>query len=888
MRITMRSVHNNILGNLNDLTVDLDRINKQISSGKQMSKISDDPVSLVTALGLRTNITEINQYQENIQFGDSMITASESSLTQMKSLAITAKTLAIQMVNAPVSAENRTSAAGEVKHLWEEAIMLGNTEVGGKYVFGGYRTAGYTAAEPEPFIADLIDGYQVNGTVPGSINQWLSGTIDNTPPADLAANDLLINGTDIGAVVLNAAAVNGLNMTGASNLKTAINAAATTPSVTANLTTLYAGAAATAEGGFGGETMTQSINGTAFNVVVPSGATAAQVATLTVAAINGISAQTGVSAVVGDATNGGVANSVVLSNSQPGDETDIVVGALVNANANTGLAPATYSVGAANNTGQISLNSSEALAITTSAADDTILDRIGLGAGGLGFADVDGDGSLTYGAHLTATDLTINGTAIGATTSDTISTVYSDASAAAKATAINALESTTGVHADITPATITAGTAAQAGTIRSGDLVINGIDIFDGSNTTTNPDPATVIVQDTDNVLLNGINAKSGQTGVFASRDSNGKLILTAIDGRNIQVTTTGNGENITHLNGAAADTPASKVYFGSLQLTSDNQFILESPTTGTAPTIYEAGLDAIGLSGGGATTGESKDVVDDGRVQVITIMKRDGSVRYAGDRDHDLSIKVGQSSTLDVTKNGKTAVMDTNIFSALKDLEDALLNQKLSTVTGVHKATDTTATLDSKKTGLEQDFLSFTNGTISVTITDHNYYPARNSTMDIGVDITTDTPSSIAAKLHGIPGLTAAWDANGQLKVETSDTDRYTFTFTDTSNTMALAGITSEQMQIQAIDKTIGDMETVMENLTTQISDFGARANRILVQNEIYLNLELATKENLSEKEDTDLTKALMEMKAKELAYEAALSSAAKTMQLSLVNFLN
>ena len=36
MRITMQSIHRNILGNLNKITTDMNRINKQISSGKQI------------------------------------------------------------------------------------------------------------------------------------------------------------------------------------------------------------------------------------------------------------------------------------------------------------------------------------------------------------------------------------------------------------------------------------------------------------------------------------------------------------------------------------------------------------------------------------------------------------------------------------------------------------------------------------------------------------------------------------------------------------------------------------------------------------------------------------------------------------------------------------
>ena len=653
MRLTMQSIHSDILRNLNKITTDMARVNSQISSGKQMSKISDDPVNLVTALGVRTNLTQITSYQSNLNFGNSMITAAETALNGMKEMAIRGKELAIQMANGTMTQENRTSAAMEVSHLWEEAIFLANSQVAGKYVFGGYRTAGYSEAEPTPFIADKADGYIVNGN---SLDPLLA--------------------TD----------------------------------------------------------------------------------------------------------------------------------------------PVAY--------------------------------------------------------NLAAGDLTINGVAIGATTGlDTLSTAHADASAAAKKAAINAKQDETGVTADFTAASVTAAGSVAAGTMDSGDLVINGQDIFAGATAIT--------LGDNDNVLVNAINAKTGATGVIASRE-NGILTLTAIDGRNIQVTTTGNGEAISKLNNGAAN----KVYFGTVQLKSDLPITLQS-SINAGPPITEPGLVALGLDGGSAATNETNDVAGDGRLMVTTIQQRQGSVRYAGDRDNNIAVKVGATSSLEVTKNGMDAIMDTGVFSALKGLENALRGEKYTTVTGTKEATSTTATLDSGSTGLAQDGLAFANGTLSFAVTDQSYYPPRTKTINLEVDITQDTPATIAARISEIPGMTASWSTDGHLTVESSDPERYTFNYTDASNFMAMNGITQDALQFQAIQKSIGELGTLLDNLSNQVSDFGARANRIEVQSSLYLNLELAAKENLSGKEDTDMLKAIMELNGKKTAYEAALSAAAQTMQLSLVNFL-
>lgn len=657
MRLTMQSIHKDILTNLNKITTDMARINSQISSGKQMSTISDDPVNLVNALGLRTNLTQITAYQSNLKFGDSMISAAESSLNSMKDMAIRGKELAIQMANGTMTQENRTSAAMEVSHLWQEATFLANSQVAGKYVFGGYRTDGYSEAEPAPFIADMADGYIINGQPLPSLDASLP-----SPPA---------------------------------------------PSY-----------------------------------------------------------------------------------------------------------------------------------------------------------------------NLAAGDLTINGIAIAATAGDGLSSVHANASAAAKVTAINAKSTDTGVTADFTAASVTAAGTVAAGAMTSGDLRINGTDIFAG--------PTAILAQDSDNTLVNAINAKTGATGVIASRDANGALTLTAVDGRNIEINASANGETIAKLNngtGTAADT----VYFGTVQLKSDHPITLKT-TPGTEP-----GLIALGLSGGAAVTKEANDVAGDGLLMITTIQQQKGNVRYAGDRNNNIAIKVGATSSLEVTKNGKDAVMDTGVFSALKGLENALRGDKYTTVTGTSEATNTGALLDGSTgpTGLTQNGLAFKNGTLSFTVTDQSYYPPRPKTINLAVDITKDTPATMATRINEIPGLKASWSTDGHLTVASSNPDRYTFNYTDTSNFMAMNGITQDSLQFQAIQKSIGELGTLLDNLSNQVSDFGARANRIEVQSSLYTNLELATKENLSGKEDTDMLKAITDLEGKKTAYEAALSAAAQTMKLSLVDYL-
>lgn len=896
MRTTLNTIYSMIGNNLNKITTDMWKINSQISSGLQMSKISDNPVNMVSALGMRSTLAEITQYQSNITFGGSMIAASEEALTGIKELVMKSKEKTLAGINDSQTFTTRTYIADEIHAYLEQAVTLANTRWDGKYVFGGYRTTGYTDTEPTPFMLGYIDGYRINGNGFPILDTMLSGTLGTT---DLAAGDLLINGEDAGAVVLSAGNTLGLNMSGADTLKTAINSIAwpvgTTP-VTATLTTLYSGGAETANSNPTDVSIT--ING----VTITYTTTGVNPADDAVTALNQYTDQTGVHAELGDNLNGGAVGAVILTNAMTGDESDIAITALTEtANpagppaATSGLAVGVHSVGAASNTGQISLQSTEAFELTSdNYTDDTVLDILGLGGGGVGFADAPNDGILVYGSRLEANDLKINGIPVDTITSDGVSDVFSSSSAEAKAAAINRISQDwvnvsgqtipgTGVTAEVTPVFRQAPAAVSAGTIDLGDLFINGVDIFAALG------PTAIIDDDADNILLNAINAQQANTGIVATRNANGQLGLKAIDGRNLHIQTTATGNYISRLNGASPTGTADRVYSGTIQLLSERTFMLESTlSTPYPPGGEEPGLAAIGLTGGSLSTGEPADTASDGKLSVLSVAQLANNVRYTGDRDNDAEIKVGAVSKIEIAKNGEDAIANTGAFKALKDVEDYLRGRNYTFVTSIYAQDNINAQLDSLNDPEDPLEEKFQTGDFTITVTDHDVYPPREIDMKIAVDITLDTPESIAQKINGIPGVTSSWDSSGHLHIDSSDPGRYTFNISnDSSNTLNAFGINDHELQNQGLTKSLEDLDNVLSSLSTQISDFGARANRITIQSQIYANLELANKENLSEKQDTDLIEAILNLKAKEVAYQAALSAAAKTMQLSLVDYL-
>jgi flagellar hook-associated protein 3 FlgL len=88
-------------------------------------------------------------------------------------------------------------------------------------------------------------------------------------------------------------------------------------------------------------------------------------------------------------------------------------------------------------------------------------------------------------------------------------------------------------------------------------------------------------------------------------------------------------------------------------------------------------------------------------------------------------------------------------------------------------------------------------------------------------------------------------------------------------------------------IDAVAADLDAGMQRVQNQLTDVGARARRV---DDSKTRNGLQTddlRRSLSEVEDVDLTKALVELQIQQGAYQAALAATARSIQPSLVDFL-
>lgn len=140
MRITDSMMVGNMLKNLKYNKENLDKLNQQLSSGKQISKPSDDPIKATTSMEFDSKINNYEQYQKDINHSKSWLEITEHALSDANKVLQRANELAIYGANDSLNTEDRKNMSQEVKELRNELISIANSKLGQDYLFSGQAT----------------------------------------------------------------------------------------------------------------------------------------------------------------------------------------------------------------------------------------------------------------------------------------------------------------------------------------------------------------------------------------------------------------------------------------------------------------------------------------------------------------------------------------------------------------------------------------------------------------------------------------------------------------------------------------------------------------------------------------------------------------------------
>jgi flagellar hook-associated protein 3 FlgL len=144
-RVTESSIHTAVLANLQRSIQKGQKIQEQLSSGKQINRPSDSPTGTVTAMQLRGDVRVSQQYSRNADDGMGWLNTIDGTLTSTSTLVNRARDLTVQGLSSGGNdAQSNNALAAEIDQIKQSLIGFSNTQYLGRPVFGG-TTTGETA-----------------------------------------------------------------------------------------------------------------------------------------------------------------------------------------------------------------------------------------------------------------------------------------------------------------------------------------------------------------------------------------------------------------------------------------------------------------------------------------------------------------------------------------------------------------------------------------------------------------------------------------------------------------------------------------------------------------------------------------------------------------------
>ena len=155
-RITTQMMSRNVLADINNAASQLDRTRQKASSGKELTRPSDNPYATARALKLRETVEGTRQHTRNAEDAIGWQDAAESALGAISETVRRVRELLIQASSGTTDAASRKVIATEVGQLIQEVKEHGNASYAGRFVFGGTNT------DRPPYPAGAGDAYAGN------------------------------------------------------------------------------------------------------------------------------------------------------------------------------------------------------------------------------------------------------------------------------------------------------------------------------------------------------------------------------------------------------------------------------------------------------------------------------------------------------------------------------------------------------------------------------------------------------------------------------------------------------------------------------------------------------------------------------------------------------
>jgi flagellar hook-associated protein 3 FlgL len=154
-RVTERSIATTVLNNLQGNINRVNESQQQLSSGKLISRASDNPGGAVAAMQLRSDIALQQQYSRNADDGVGWLGVADSTLSTVHDEVTRVRDLLVQGMNTGASSPDaRAALATEITGIRDAVLNLANARYLNRPVFGGTTTGQLAFDQTGTYIGD--------------------------------------------------------------------------------------------------------------------------------------------------------------------------------------------------------------------------------------------------------------------------------------------------------------------------------------------------------------------------------------------------------------------------------------------------------------------------------------------------------------------------------------------------------------------------------------------------------------------------------------------------------------------------------------------------------------------------------------------------------------
>jgi len=136
-RIPDQMLITNSLSDLQASFAKLTDLQNQASSMKRLSKPSDAPADVVSAMELHAGLNRNTQYATNLGDASAWLGSADNALTSAVTQMQRVNDLVVQAANGSMDANTRSGIASEIDQIRETLIGIANTQYAGRPIFAG-------------------------------------------------------------------------------------------------------------------------------------------------------------------------------------------------------------------------------------------------------------------------------------------------------------------------------------------------------------------------------------------------------------------------------------------------------------------------------------------------------------------------------------------------------------------------------------------------------------------------------------------------------------------------------------------------------------------------------------------------------------------------------